>query len=60
MGFVNVIRPSGWQCVSLIQSEVILIRGCLTGAVFIDLRKAFDVNYEVLLKKLRGLGGNKS
>ena len=32
-------------------------QGRLTGAVYIDLRKAFDtVNHEVLLNKLRGLG----
>ena len=32
-------------------------QGRLTGAVFIDLRKAFDtVNHEVSLSKLRGLG----
>ena len=32
-------------------------QGRLTGAVFIDPRKAFDtVNHEVLLSKLRGLG----
>ena len=34
-----------------------LDQGWLTGAVFIDLRKAFDtVNHEVPLSKLRGLG----
>ena len=27
-------------------------QGRLTGAVFIDSRKAFDINHEVLLKKL--------
>ena len=32
-------------------------QGQLTGAVFIDLRKVFDiVNHEVLLSKLRGFG----
>ena len=32
-------------------------QGRLTGAFFIDLRKAFDtVNHEVSLSKLRGLG----
>lgn len=32
-------------------------QGRLTGAVFIDLRKALDtINHEVLLNKLRGLG----
>ena len=32
-------------------------QGGLTGAVFIDLREAFNtVNHEVLLNKLRGLG----
>ena len=36
-----------------------LTKGCVTAAVFVDFRKAFDsVNHQLLLKKLPGYGIN--
>ena len=56
-GFRKCHSTEWTLCASWIQSEGTNDQGQLTGAVFINLRKAFDtVNHKVLLSNLRGLG----